>query len=518
MKQKKPAAILGNGPSLRGFDFATSLRGYTTFGMNNAFRYWDRIHWYPDYYACTDINVGLSLLPDIARLVMNAEYYGIQGFLLQDIVVDRLGDASASPRIIRMSSLYRVYPDLFRTFWITCGSQTTLWATTLGFDTLILLGIDLSHTPLNQIKEAKRLDWNRYLMTGTPAHSEDYFFDGYRQEGDVTSEPDPCIDRGLPTHLNAWKNVTIPLVSLDTIIVNASPSSKLSLYTRLEFSKALSVAHQEQNRRKTERKVFGRTASRIAAAPMDELRILYPFLPPAEGTMLEIGAENTTHFFRFLQRGWRIWVAQPDIGFMPHFLNLEQQFTNLIFLQRAFRETSDMKRPFFIHSQIPGLGSLHALTRQYHQNGVVLDMTVAAFQEAYNVPRLDLLYVSANGYEPLILQGLPQEKAKPSHIVVEYANELTLPIGYSAADMANHLTLAGYTVFCSQWHPCRQMKKTSWHSFMPWPTRLCGKYSRGKLLAFATSPEASKLALAVDWARRAAAGPCTPPLPQCLHH
>ena len=164
MKQKNPAAILGNGPSLRGFDFAKALQGYTTFGMNNAFRYWDRIQWYPDYYACLDLNVSFSHLTDISRLVKNAEAYGIQGFLLQDIVVDRLGTVATSSRITCMCSLHRAYPDIFKTFWITCGSQTALWAATLGFDTLVLLGIDLSHIPLRDIKEAKQLEGDRYII------------------------------------------------------------------------------------------------------------------------------------------------------------------------------------------------------------------------------------------------------------------------------------------------------------------------------------------------------------------
>ncbi len=38
--------VMGNGPSLKGFDF-TRLNGVTTLGMNAAYRYWDQIGWYP---------------------------------------------------------------------------------------------------------------------------------------------------------------------------------------------------------------------------------------------------------------------------------------------------------------------------------------------------------------------------------------------------------------------------------------------------------------------------------------
>ena len=45
--------VLGNGPSLKGFDFAR-LDGVASLGMNAAYRYWDQIGWYPTYYACLD--------------------------------------------------------------------------------------------------------------------------------------------------------------------------------------------------------------------------------------------------------------------------------------------------------------------------------------------------------------------------------------------------------------------------------------------------------------------------------
>jgi hypothetical protein len=38
--------VLGNGPSLAGFDFSR-FRGFDAIGMNAAYRYWDEIGWYP---------------------------------------------------------------------------------------------------------------------------------------------------------------------------------------------------------------------------------------------------------------------------------------------------------------------------------------------------------------------------------------------------------------------------------------------------------------------------------------
>ena len=71
-RHDKKAAIVCNGPSLRGFDFACKLKGYVSFGMNLAYRYWDVVGWYPDYYSCLDRVVGMAHLEDIERLVYNA--------------------------------------------------------------------------------------------------------------------------------------------------------------------------------------------------------------------------------------------------------------------------------------------------------------------------------------------------------------------------------------------------------------------------------------------------------------
>ena len=65
------AVILGNGPSLQGFDFSR-LKPFDVFGMNAAYRYWDLINWYPRFYSCLDAVVGMSHADEIARLVRKA--------------------------------------------------------------------------------------------------------------------------------------------------------------------------------------------------------------------------------------------------------------------------------------------------------------------------------------------------------------------------------------------------------------------------------------------------------------
>ena len=59
----KEIAILGNGNSLSNIDF-TKLE-CDTMGMCVAFRYWEKVNWYPTYYCCVDYGVLKSHLDKI---------------------------------------------------------------------------------------------------------------------------------------------------------------------------------------------------------------------------------------------------------------------------------------------------------------------------------------------------------------------------------------------------------------------------------------------------------------------
>ncbi len=87
-----PLLVLGNGPSLKGFDLHRA--GMATIGMNAAYRYWHKINFRPTYYACLDLVVGLSHIEAIARMVAENR---VRRFLLRDNACKQIG---ASPRVI----------------------------------------------------------------------------------------------------------------------------------------------------------------------------------------------------------------------------------------------------------------------------------------------------------------------------------------------------------------------------------------------------------------------------------
>jgi hypothetical protein len=162
-----PVLVLGNGPSLKGFDLPTA--GMATIGMNAAYRYWNTINFRPTYYVCLDLVVGMSHLPAIRDLV---EENRTRRFLLRDNVCKELGD---NPRVMNYDELRKEDP-FFAIDPVTTGSHSVLFALALGYRLIGIAGVDINYTEI--LEEARRLEGNELEITTTPASNPNYFFDG----------------------------------------------------------------------------------------------------------------------------------------------------------------------------------------------------------------------------------------------------------------------------------------------------------------------------------------------------
>ena len=66
---KKTVIIMGNGPSLKDVDFEM-LRKFDTYGLNSAYRAYERMNWYPKYFGCFDYIVTNSHRDNFRNLVI----------------------------------------------------------------------------------------------------------------------------------------------------------------------------------------------------------------------------------------------------------------------------------------------------------------------------------------------------------------------------------------------------------------------------------------------------------------
>lgn len=222
-----PAIVLGNGPSVKGFDF-DRLKSFNVFGMNAAYRYWDEIRWYPRYYSCLDLVVGLSHAEQIARLIRNAHQYGIERFLLRRNLIDHIGRVENGDCIVDFDRLRRESRQFSRRP-ITTGSHTLIWAASLGFRELYLLGVDCNYVEI--VPGAVRREGTVLEITSA-TENPNYFFSGYQQVGDRYNIPNSSRPH---LHLDSWRAAAISVDEYGAKVLNANLKSRVDAFDFCRF-------------------------------------------------------------------------------------------------------------------------------------------------------------------------------------------------------------------------------------------------------------------------------------------
>ena len=258
-----PLIILGNGPSLRGFDFQ-GLIGYDTIGMNAAYRYWDRINWYPTYYICLDTIVVKSHQQEIKRLIDNSDKYRIKKFFLREDFFEYQPSYRNHDKVVTYEDLIQKNITIFDCIHVTTGSFSARLAIHEGYKNIILLGIDENY--VNFIKESKLKEDITLEITETPKNNPNYFFEDYQQTGDLYQIANHhriyrcncrhCngeIRRGENLHVEAWRFIQQDLFDNDVIaeygqlsITNCNPNSNVKYFPFLSLEEAIQKSVEEK--------------------------------------------------------------------------------------------------------------------------------------------------------------------------------------------------------------------------------------------------------------------------------
>ncbi|MEM9705428.1 MAG: hypothetical protein AAF850_05055 [Pseudomonadota bacterium] len=309
----KTAFILGNGPSLADVDLK-KLTPFGTFGMNAAYRFWRQIDWRPTHYVCLDTVVGLSHKQAISDLIAEGE---IEQFLLRSNLIEALGRNAATRRVQNFDALAARSP-LFADPGVTTGAGAALWAASLGFRRLVILGVDGRYREI--VDGAQRCDGIELEIVEKKANPN-YFFDNYQQPGDRYNLPNPRPD----LHVETWRQAADKLKALEIEVYNGSPSSAVRVFPFIDLDALLE----------------GRMETVPADEPLSEKNIDLHEIPGAD----EIGRRK---LFRFLKRNapglgiagilvfafcsLSVSVAGPIIGGVIGFLSASLFFVLLFLL------------------------------------------------------------------------------------------------------------------------------------------------------------------------------------------
>ncbi|MGF1539104.1 MAG: hypothetical protein ACFCU5_01425 [Pleurocapsa sp.] len=246
--------VIGNGPSLKGFDFK-NFYGLKTLGMNAAYRYWQRINWYPSYYCCLDDRTlathhqqiyELLMREKVERIFVTYKFLDFYPKLANHERVDVL-DSFVSHRYRLRQEQYgfpRKQANSFLTDYpqkLTTGSYSVRYGIYLGYRQILLLGIDCRYVPV--VTGARVVDDLKMVMDETPNTNQNYFFDDYQQAGDVFQIPNPEVHQGN-LHLQSFEALREDLANYtpDVEVINCNRQSELYIYDVFPYQTFIGAA------------------------------------------------------------------------------------------------------------------------------------------------------------------------------------------------------------------------------------------------------------------------------------
>ena len=250
--------VIGNGPSLRGFDF-TTLSNVDALGMNAAYRYWDRINWYPTHYCCLDVELIATHHEAIRRLV---EENQVKTAFLNESFLEFFPDAGQDKRYVFLNQFSRKWCDevgsKYGIVWqegnafkssqpgkVTTGAYSVRYAIHLGYKDIGLIGIDLKY--VEQIPEATLKGGIQLVMEKTPDHNPNYFFDDYQQAGDRFQVPNPEV-HNFDLHPVSFEVLRDDIVLRDfnVSVVNCNTRSELHARGTFPYTAIEDFIHRQK--------------------------------------------------------------------------------------------------------------------------------------------------------------------------------------------------------------------------------------------------------------------------------
>ena len=193
----KDCIVFGNGGSLKNFDFKKIDRNkHDIIGCCLAFRFWNKINFYPDIYVNVD-DIVCSRNLEVRNFVMEkkCKYY-----LLSDKIKNIWNDIPNDGSIIFIQDLIKENHKYFRYIRGYCsGSSAVLFSLGL-YNNIRLAGIDCDYIEL--IPECKKKRDGSLKIIKTPEKNPNYFFDDYQREGD-----DYNVPNGTSVHLKSWEQL-----------------------------------------------------------------------------------------------------------------------------------------------------------------------------------------------------------------------------------------------------------------------------------------------------------------------
>jgi hypothetical protein len=189
----KSCLVLGNGRSLKDFDFNNITGDWI--GCCLAFRYWDKINKYPDYYVNVDEVVCQN--PEVIDFIKKDK---CKMYLLSKSIINVWSDFPKD-KIIFIEHLMCDPRSIFKYIRNWCsGSASVVLALDL-YEDIHIAGFDCDYVEF--LPECEKLEDGTLRIKETPKNNPNYFFNDYQRKGDKYNVPN-----GKKVHLQSWKELS----------------------------------------------------------------------------------------------------------------------------------------------------------------------------------------------------------------------------------------------------------------------------------------------------------------------
>lgn len=220
----------------------------------------------------------------------------------------------------------------------------------------------------------------------------------------------------------------------------------------------------------------------------DEIGIAFDLLqlPGYKGVMIDVGAHHGDSLLPFANAGWQVFAFEPDHVNRTRLIEQTGIFPNVHVDARAVSDRSEQGRAFFRSVESDGVSSLKAFLSTHEQAGLVDVTSLFDFFGAAGLNDLavDFLKIDTEGFDLMVLKGVPWDQVKPRMILCEFEDTKTMPLGYSFHMLAGYLKEKGYHLVVSEWQPIRHYGELHhWRCFNSYPCRLQHARAWGNIFA-----------------------------------
>ena len=204
--------------------------------------------------------------------------------------------------------------------------------------------------------------------------------------------------------------------------------------------------------------------------------------------MVDVGAHRGGAAQPFLQAGWRVLAFEPDSSNRTAMLAEFGHLSTLTMDTRAISDRASDGRAFYISSVSTGISTLHAFHSSHAPAQPVCVTTLDNALAEHSITAVDFLKIDIEGMDLFALRGL-DASVPVRAVMVEFEDRKTQSLGYTAADLADHLVARGFAVVASIWYPIVEYgRQHRWQTFSRYPCALPAE-AWGNFIAFSSAAD-----------------------------